>query len=240
MHEKTKHADMLQSLKNEVFELSEKNKKFKEILVKTEVLMKNLSKDAKTTMLILEQAEGPGNLEEEFKQACFSFFFDYLKFRTFILLCNKYVQLSALLTTVQENSAKLQTGALESGNFEDLRKVIENLNNELHQCKAENKNLMNQKNNAEWQLGEQREWLRNANNRIAVLEDELIRMEDAKERAHEVLRLENEALNQTFVFLYFRKFLLYIGNNNLQLVSKNFGINRFSVQIFVPIAKVDI
>uniref|UniRef100_A0A8R1TQJ3 Uncharacterized protein n=1 Tax=Onchocerca volvulus TaxID=6282 RepID=A0A8R1TQJ3_ONCVO len=103
MHEKTKHADMLQSLKNEVFELSEK----------------------------------------------------------------------------------------------DLRKVIENLNNELHQCKAENKNLMKQKNNAEWQLGEHREWLRNANNRITVLEEELMRMEEAEKRAHEVLRLENEALNQT-------------------------------------------
>ncbi|VDK64016.1 unnamed protein product [Onchocerca ochengi] len=197
MHEKTKHADMLQSLKNEVFELSEKNKKLKEILAKTEVLMRNLSKDSKMTMLILEQTEGPGNLEEEFKQACFSFFFDYLKFLTSILLSNKYVQLSALLTTTQEHLAKLQTGASEFANYEDLRKVIENLNNELHQCKAENKNLMKQKNNAEWQLGEHREWLRNANNRITVLEEELMRMEEAEKRAHEVLRLENEALNQT-------------------------------------------
>ncbi|KAL3990093.1 hypothetical protein ACH3XW_30330 [Acanthocheilonema viteae] len=176
---KIEHADILHNLRNETFELREKNKKLKETLTKTEVIMKDLSKDAKMTMLILGQTEESGNLEEEFKQ-----------------LCKKYVQLSSLLATIQDHLAKLQIEASEFINSKELWKVIENLNNELHQRRAENGSLLKQKTDTEWELGEHREWLRNANNRITVLEDELAHIKDANEKALEVLHVENETLNQ--------------------------------------------
>ncbi|VDM14903.1 unnamed protein product, partial [Wuchereria bancrofti] len=76
------------------------------------------------------------------------------------------------------------------------KKVIENLNNEFHQQKAENENLLKQKSDIEWQLSEHCERLRNANNRIAILEDELTHIKEINERTIEILRMENEALNQ--------------------------------------------
>uniref|UniRef100_A0A0R3RXE1 GRIP domain-containing protein n=1 Tax=Elaeophora elaphi TaxID=1147741 RepID=A0A0R3RXE1_9BILA len=94
------------------------------------------------------------------------------------LLCEKYMQLISLLGTVQEHLAKRQIEASEFVNSKELWKVIENLNNELHQRKAENENLLQKKNDAEWQLDEHREWLRNANNRNAQLKEDVKHLQD--------------------------------------------------------------
>ncbi|KAM3728086.1 Adventurous-gliding motility protein [Dirofilaria immitis] len=177
MNMEAKHVDMFSSLKNESFEFNEKNKKLEEILTKTETVIRDLSNDAEMTMLIFNQTEGAENLGEEFKQ-----------------LCDKYTQLYVLIATIQENLTKIQIKASEFANSE---KIIENLNNKLHQWKAENKDLIKQKNDAEWQLGEHREWLRNADDRIANLEDELEHMKKAEKKSLEDLHMENEALKQT-------------------------------------------
>lgn len=43
--------------------------------------------------------------------------------------------------------------------------------------------------------------------RIAILENELIHLKETNEKALEISRMENEALNQKFAFSYFRNFL---------------------------------
>ncbi|VDK85683.1 unnamed protein product [Litomosoides sigmodontis] len=78
----------------------------------------------------------------------------------------------------------------------ELWKVIENLNNELHQSKAANENLLKERNDKEWQLEEHRGWLHSANDRITALEEELANVKEAGKRALEILRVENEALNE--------------------------------------------
>uniref|UniRef100_A0A915Q6N9 Uncharacterized protein n=1 Tax=Setaria digitata TaxID=48799 RepID=A0A915Q6N9_9BILA len=175
-----KHEEILHNLRKNAFELNQKNTKLEETLTKTEVLARNLSKEAKTTMLILEQIRTPGNLNEEFKQ-----------------LSEKYLQLTALLTTTEEHLNKIQTEASGLSNSnKELKKIIENLNNELQQHKIEKENLIQQKNDVEWHLGEHREWLQHANNRISVLEDELSHAKEVNKRTLESMRMENETLIQ--------------------------------------------
>ncbi|CAG9533824.1 unnamed protein product [Cercopithifilaria johnstoni] len=176
---KVKHADILHNLKNETFQLKEKNKKLKDTMIKTEFVIKDLLKDDGMTALILGQTEKSGSLEEEFKQ-----------------LRKKYKQLIALLATTQDHLEKMKMEVSEFANSKELYKVIENLNNELNQCKAENENLSKQKKDTEWELDEHREWLRKANNRITIFEQELAHTKEVNKKALEVLGVENKALNQ--------------------------------------------
>uniref|UniRef100_A0A0R3RB35 Uncharacterized protein n=1 Tax=Brugia timori TaxID=42155 RepID=A0A0R3RB35_9BILA len=119
---------------------------------------------------------------------------------------------------------KIEPEVSEVVNF---RKIIENLNNEFHQQKVENENLLKQKNDIELQLSEHCEWLRNANNRIAILEDELTHLKEVNERTIEILRMENEALNQKFNFFLSFKIIFSIIIVKLKFISEKFKLNYF-------------
>ncbi|VDK37774.1 unnamed protein product, partial [Gongylonema pulchrum] len=77
------------------------------------------------------------------------------------------------------------------------------MNEQLCMRDAEKEALMKQKADAEWQLGEHQYWLRNANDRIASLENELAHVKESDQHTLRDLRSENESLIQTFVVSFF-------------------------------------
>ncbi|MCP9263311.1 hypothetical protein DINM_006644 [Dirofilaria immitis] len=75
-------------------------------------------------------------------------------------LCDKYTQLYVLIATIQENLTKIQIKASEFANSDGKQRFDKT------------------KNDAEWQLGEHREWLRNADDRNKQLKEDVKHLQD--------------------------------------------------------------
>uniref|UniRef100_A0A915C2T1 TAR DNA-binding protein 43 N-terminal domain-containing protein n=1 Tax=Parascaris univalens TaxID=6257 RepID=A0A915C2T1_PARUN len=180
------YESALKSARTEVYELHEKNIKLEETLKKTEITVVNLQKEKEATRrsLIPEQPSVEFKNREELEQEI-------------IRLRERYVELSNLLKFTDELLAKLQAETPDTADIATLHRTIEVLNDRLNEKNAEIARINQRNNDAEWHLGEHRQWLGDANRRIGELEDEIKKLKAENEGVQQSLRARIQQLEES-------------------------------------------
>uniref|UniRef100_A0A915C159 TAR DNA-binding protein 43 N-terminal domain-containing protein n=1 Tax=Parascaris univalens TaxID=6257 RepID=A0A915C159_PARUN len=93
-------------------------------------------------------------------------------------------------------SAQSSIEAREGDEHSVLQLTIDSLHDELKQKEGEVERLRKEHNDAEWSLGEHRQWLTDARNRIAELEQEISKLRDSYESALKSARTEVYELHE--------------------------------------------